>query len=1070
MKPLIKFTISHTVLLNIVYVLLIISGVFCLLTTPVENMPPVDLAKVFINTVYFGASADDVESLVTEKIENALDGIENIEFVKSTSRRNTSSVEVKFIDDTDYRTLYNEVRFKILNIKSDLPLEVDEPDFNYLDTQSWVPVIVVNLVGDVSNMTLKLLADELKSDIININNVKEVEISGEYKKEFHVSLDPEKLRRYGITFDQAANSIKSANTKIPTGRFKEQSTEFMLDTGKRFAAQEDILNTIVRLDGDGNFIRVRDISTIARLSYRAPELISSVNGQSTIKLIVKKENSGNSIDIAREVKETSKRFEEIHKKDGISLIFTNDSTIEINDSIDTLTGDLIMGTILVTMSLWVTMGFTNAILASIGVPFAYLAAIIFIKFTGNSINTISLFSFVLVSGILVDDAIVVIENVYRHMQMGKNKQDAVIDGVSEVFSPVISAILTNILAFIPMLLMSGTTGEFFSIIPMAVSYTLIASLFETLFALPIHILDFAPMSIKKNANPDTEAHLKSGFFAILWKVYSVLLNFTLKRQWLTLSSIFLIFIISITILVLSISGMVPLIKMEFFPGSYFRYHVPIEMPTGTSTEETDSVVRDISRFIMSFGAKQAQAASGISGMYDTEDYVIRFAHHYGQIVVTLPEEKDVEFPENPTNNYDLHLDFIRKKLNEYIGAHYKNKLKPKVRVFAEKTGPPAGKPVNIRLTGQTVEDVTVAADAIKEFLYKEKELSDLIEIEDDRANIQRVIKFTTKEEKAHEYNLPPSYVNSVVASMLNGQPAGKYRVFDEEVELLVRIARKDDNGNHTGIGISSPSEILDIPIIEHSQSPVYLREVVNVKYVNEPDSRNHYMGKPAISITADIKAGSLLSPSRVQVLVKNHFETIKEQFHGVTVNFAGEFESTSRAYTSLTFAFLISILGIYMVLAGQFRDYFQPLIILSSVAFALIGVVMGMFITQSVFTIGSFMAIVGLAGVAVNDSIIIIDFMNTQKSNGIPLRETIIYVCKTRMRPIFLTSVTTILGLLPMAIGIPTKSISWSPMATAFVTGLFSSTTLTFLIVPVEYEILERFRQMRKKIFKETAL
>ncbi len=511
MKRVVRYTIRQAVFLNIVFVLFIVAGIFSFFTTPVENMPPVDMGRVFITTVYYGASADDVESLVTSRIEDSLDGIKNIEYIQSRSLRNYSTVEVKFIDDTDYRALYDELRFRVLNIRNELPPEADEPLFMYADTQMWMPVVAVNIVGDIPNRSLKLLAGELKAGILGIPGVREVTLSGEYEKEFHVSLDPEKLRRSGITFAQVAEAVRSANTKIPTGRFREGSTEFMLEAGSRFSSQQEVLDVVVRCDGDANFLRVGDLVTSAAISHRDPDVISSTNGLNTLRLLVKKEDSGNAIRIAEAVKDLSRRFEETHGRDGVTIEFTNDSTIEIKDSVRTLSGNMLFGMVLVTIVLWITLGFRNAMLTAIGIPFSFLCAIILIKITGQSINTISLFSFVLVSGIIVDDAVIILENVYRHMQMGKAPKEAVIDGVSEVMLPVISSSLTTILAFVPMLIMTGSTGDFFSVIPKAVSYALAASLFEALFILPIHILDWGPKRIVRPAT-DNEGlfhHLNS---------------------------------------------------------------------------------------------------------------------------------------------------------------------------------------------------------------------------------------------------------------------------------------------------------------------------------------------------------------------------------------------------------------------------------------------------------------------------------------------------------------------------------------------------------------------------------
>jgi HAE1 family hydrophobic/amphiphilic exporter-1 len=1070
MKSVVQFSIKQTVLLNVVFVILTVAGAFSIFTTPLENMPVVDMGNVFIHTVYYGASADDVEQLVTAEIEKALDGLEDIEYVKSDSYRNFSSVDVKFLDDSNYRSRYDELRFRVLNIKDELPPDADEPTFMYLDTNAWLPVVIVNITGDLSQRSLERYAEELRTNLLTIPDVRDAKIEGEYDTEFHVSVDPAKLRRFGITFRQVVDAIRSANTKIPTGRFRTREWEYMLDAGDRLNSQEEVLNTVVRRDGDGNFVRVRNLVTNARLSHRDPSVIPSANGQSTVRLSVTKEEKGNAIEISDAVKKVAREFETMHARDGIQVIFTNDSTIEINDSLNTLSGNLLLGMGLVTLVLWGTLGFRNAMLTAIGIPFAFLCSVLMMKLTGVSLNTISLFAFVLVTGIMVDDAVIIVENIYRHFQMGKSKKTAVIDGTTEVILPVIASALTTILAFIPMLIMTGSTGDFFAYIPKTVTYALLASLFEALFILPIHFLEWGPKDGSQaahklqNHHPENAfSHLDSGLFAPFWKAYRWMVVKILNHKIITFTVMTIVLIAAVGILVLSASGVLPLIKVEFFPGNYFRYHVTITTPVGTAIEQTDAIVRNLSRYIMSLGTTQAHSTSGSAGYYEDEDYARHDGSHFGQIVVTLPEKKYRDFPENPSNDPQRHLDYIRRKLADFVRQQYPaGSLVPVVRVFKESDGPPTGKAVNIRVTGTTLKDAVNAGNRLKTFMHQNPELTDLVDLADNQPNFHKTFKFVPKQEAVFEFGLQPAIVTQMVAGALNGEYVGKFRTIDEEVDLMVRIARTADTGNIAGTGLAEPLDILGIPVVEDSASPILLRDLIEVRPVQEPDAKSRYKGKPTITLTADIKPGSRLSPARVQILVNNYVKSKTDEFSGITLAYGGEFESTSKSYASLTMAFFIALMAIYMVLATQFKDYFQPLIIISSVPMALIGVVFGLLITRTTFTIGSFLAIIGLAGLAVNDSLLLIDFMNKRLRGGKPLRKAIIESCAARMRPVLITTITTTLGLLPMAIGIPTKSISWAPMATAFVSGLISATVLTLLITPANYEAFEQLKAFFK--------
>ncbi|MCP4116964.1 MAG: efflux RND transporter permease subunit [Desulfobacteraceae bacterium] len=1063
MGRVVGYSLKQAVLINVVFVFLTVAGVFALFSTPVEVMPSADMGEVAINALYYGATAEDVENLVTRKIEEAVDGLESVEYILSDSYRNYAVIMVKFVDDTNYRDLYDELRFRVVSIRDELPEDAEDPAFIFIDTHFWLSVIRVNILGDIPRFSKKLLADELKAEIIAIHGVKEVEIVGEDDKEFHVSLDPGMLREYGITFNQAAEAIRSANIRMPTGRFRMGDRAHMLDAGSRFHKREQVLDVVVRRDGDGNFIRVRDLAVYAGLGRRDPEIINSINGGEALRLFVRKEDTGNSVTIAKKVKEISDRFAAAHGKDGIRIVYTHDSTVEISDAVSTLGQNMILGMILITLVLWLTLGFRNAMITAVGIPFSFLCALIIIKVTGLTINTIALFSFVLVCGIIVDDAVIIMENVFRHQQMGKQIRDAIVDGVSEVMLPVICTAVTTVLAFVPMLIMTGVTGDYFSVIPKTVCFALIASLGEALFILPLHLLEWGSKTVPVAiSHDDPFQHLSTGVFAPLWKIYRAGVEFLLDHKFFTLASVTVLFFAALVILGLSVSGVVPLIKVQFIPGSYFRYHVVVSLPPGASIERTDSVIRDLSRFIMSWGEGEVESACGTAGAYEDEDYRVEMAHNNGEVVVTLPPMGKRIFPGNNNDDLMLYLDHVRKTLDDYFTRKFPES-RPFYKVFPENTGPPAGKAVNIRVLGQALEEEIRVADEIMDYLKTNPECGGLAGLEDDRPAMQSVVRFRPIPEKVSEYGLTMGAVTALVAGALHGQPAGEFQALDEKVDLMVRLARLDDDVNPLETGLDDPADILDVPVTEHGSAPVLLRDLVAMEYGEERVSLSRYNGKPAVTISSNIRAGSDLTSGRVQFLVREFFGTIRDRYPGVTLAFAGEFETTNRAYRSLTLAFFIAVFGIYLVLVAQSKDYLQPLIVVSAVTFAVIGVVFGMFVTRSTFTVGSFLAVVGLAGVAVNDSLLLVDFMNKCRKKDKALRDAVIEACSTRMRPVLITTVTTILGLLPMAIGIPHKSLEWSPMATAFVTGMASATILALLIIPVEYEAAEKLKMFFRK-------
>lgn len=1042
MKTLLYFSLKQVVFYNLVFVLLIVAGAFVLAQISIERYPSVQFGEVMIQTFYPGASPADVEILVSQQLEEALESVQDIEFIESISSQGFSSIHLKFLDDTQYEDLFDEVRFKILSTLNELPAGIDPPTMLALTVDEFVPVISVNLAGPRSNRTLALIADELKLQLEAIEGVQRVNYQGEQVREFHVLLDPERMRQLGVTFNQVATALQQHNIAIPAGDFADSSGLFTVMVDEKFRSREAVLKTIVRHDGDSTLVRVADVIADAGLFYRDPLLIASINGENGITLNLIKSDHGNALTIVDAVHEVIEEYRPRLEAEQVQVVYTQDSTEQINDHLFTLSANMLLGICLVSLIIWYFMGFRNAALTTIGIPFAFMVTTLIMYFTGNSLNEISLFAFVLVTGIVVDDAIVVIENIYRHVEQGHEKlADAIVNGTAEVALPVIAATSTTVAAFMPMLIMSGSTGEFFAQIPMTVTYAIIASLIECLLILPIHYLDFGP-----RAASDGKAHEVGQAdrlpVELVRRVTRRLLRIVLRFRWLSLSMVLLAFMAALAIMAVSISGQYPLIRIQFFPDNYSVYFVDIEAPPHTPVEITDQRVRAISQFLLADGPGMVSALSGLAGMQIGEDYRERFSHLYGTVIVTLPTQDKQAFADAPVNDPLAHLDWVRARLQAQF-----NTDGFQIRVRPLKDGPPTGKDVNIRVVGDDMNHVMGMAQALEEFLRTDPTLSPhLTDIANDRGPSQRVLHFQVDQERAHAYGLTTPTIASVAASVLDGQYLGKYRVLDEELDLKLGIA------SHS---LSTPSEALNIPVLEHPSGPILLGDVTTLVTEQTPSFINRYQGQRVVTLLADILTGAPISTPVVVKRVKQRYAELRDTYPGVALTFGGAHESTQRSYTSLTYAFGLAILIMYMILATQFQSYVQPLIILSSVVFALIGVIFGSALTQSLFTVNSFIAVVGLTGVVVNNSLVMIDFMNRSLHSGLSRREAIEHTIHIRLRPILLTTLTTTLGLLPMALGIPSYSLVWGAMASTFVTGLAVATALTLFLVPVQWDLLE---------------
>jgi multidrug efflux pump subunit AcrB len=672
MQQFVRFTLQQKVVLNLLFVLLMVIGAFTLLRMPVERYPNIQFGKMYINTYLPGASPEDIETLITQKIEEGLEDLEKVDYISSSSYRERSNIVIKFEDDSDYEKRFDDVRLKVLSIIGELPDLTEPPVFNFLDVNDWFPTISVNVAGDHTNATLTQVAETIKIPLAQLDGVREVKVSGDYTQEFHIIVSRDKLQRSGITFAEVAEALGRANITLPAGHADTNTGEFVVRVDEQFSKREDLVSTIIRKDGDGSFVRLEDVMEGGYFSFRDPYIMASVNGKDCVTLQILKHKNGNALFIAERVRNIVTKLQPGYAELGISLSVTQDSSTRIEDSIRVLGVNLLLGIVLVCTIIWMFMGFRNAALTTIGIPFAFLVTMVLMYITGNSVNEVSLFAFVLVSGIIVDDAIVVVENIYRHHQMGKSIDSAIITGTSEVFLPVLSATLTTVVAFLPMLIMTGMVGDFFAIIPKTIAFALIASIVECLFILPCHYRDFGPRKVselRSSAEVKTiadgitvELHREGKVMGTVRALFHKAIVLTLRFRILSLLILFLGFSGAMAIFFGSMQGMTNLMRIQFFPDNYSLYYIEINGPPGTPLEETHQLIKKIATQQEEEGPEQVESALGFAGYYINEDFSPKYGANLGYVAVTLPSSDQRRFEDYPENDVIAHLDTVRKKL------------------------------------------------------------------------------------------------------------------------------------------------------------------------------------------------------------------------------------------------------------------------------------------------------------------------------------------------------------------------------------------------------------------------
>jgi HAE1 family hydrophobic/amphiphilic exporter-1 len=522
-----------------------------------------------------------------------------------------------------------------------------------------------------------------------------------------------------------------------------------------------------------------------------------------------------------------------------------------------------------------------------------------------------------------------------------------------------------------------------------------------------------------------------------------LIGITMRFRVLSLSVVLVAFLTAIAVLGVSVAGIAPLVRIQFFPDDYSTYYAFIEGTPETPIEVTHERVKAVARFIMADGPGYARSAAGFAGFTVSEDYEDERGRHLGTVMVALPSKADQSF-EDPLE----HLDRMRERLIAQFGESGL-----RIRVRAEKDGPPTGKDINIQIAGSSEPAVRGLSAELLQRLRDHPEFGpNLVDLQDDRGIPSRVFRLAVEESRAHELGLTAGDAARMAASVLDGRYIGKYRLSDEEVDLKLRV---------DPAYLDAPEAALDIPVLEHPSGPVLLRDIVQPIAEVQPGELKRYQRQRSLTVTANIRAGAGISSAQITAWVRDQYSELRPLYPGATIVFGGEFEETQRSFDSLSKAFGLAVLLIYLILATQFKSYTQPLIILSAVMFSIIGIVFGKVVTQSLFTINSFIAVVGVTGVVVNDSLVLLDFINRRYRDGLSRHEAIREGVRLRLRPIVLTTLTTILGLLPMALGIPSYSVIWGSMASTFVTGLGTATFLTLFIVPVAWDLLAEWEEKR---------
>jgi multidrug efflux pump subunit AcrB len=1038
-----EFSVRQSVLVNLAFVILLIAGVFAWRSIPVEVFPDISFNTAIVTTVWSGASPDEMERLVTRKIEDEIEDVGGIKELTSSSRQSVSSIDVEWdesLSDLEYESALNELRSAIDRVQ-DLPDDAEEPMLTELSISEVRPVcmIAVSDVGGVGEFTLREVARDLKSRLESLPGLRKVTVRGERDRELRVYVDKQRALQYDLTLPEISRLIASNNQDIPAGSFSGPDRHEVSVRGLgSFVSAESLARTVVRKNADGTHVVLGDVAEIQD-DFERRSLYARYNGNPAVLLGVAKSSGADIRELVKEVKNALADYRSLLAP-GVETGVTWDTSQYVDSRMEMMRSNLLIGICCVAIVLWFTVGFRNAMLAIVAIPFAFLFGVFLFPFFGMTINTMALTGFIMVSGMLVDHAIIILENIYRYVEEGLPLSDAIVRGTQQVMWPVIATVATTVAAFSPMLMVSGTAGEFFSLLPKAVIVTLVGSLLEALVVLPAHYLDWGSRLRAKGGNV-----ARSGVTGLSYRVRDAV-DRTIRGwrdRYVTGLDVVLAhrgaFLAACLAALFCSCGLRQHLSVDLFPSDYNQLFVTLETPVDSGIEETRDVALTLERSLDEISGELTDYATYV-GTAISQDMGPVTGVNRAMIYVQFPDTR-----ENVANPGRV-LEKVRRQVED-AAARQGNRIE-NVQVFPPRNGPPVGTPVAIRINA---DDYQVAKRVAGELKGELASIPGVFNIEDNLPVGQREVLVKLDEHRASLHGLSFLEVGTALRAANDGLVPSTFKDprDDEDVDIRVMLPV----GQRTSL-----SDLLDAPVRARDGHLVKLGDVAEIQLDRSYQRLYHFDGDRAVVVYADVdkvQATSVSVNREMEVRARN----VPERYPGVKLRFGGEFQATAESMAELGQAFLLAVIAIYAILAAQFRSYLQPIVVMSVIGFAYIGVVIGMFVMDFPFTMGVIYAVVGLAGIVVNDSLVLMAFANEVRASGARVDDAIREAAKLRFRPILLTTVTTVAGLAPLAFGLGGSHPSYRPFASAIVFGLMVASLLTLFMVPALYLTLEGLKQ-----------
>ncbi|WDP84416.1 MAG: efflux RND transporter permease subunit [Desulfobacter sp.] len=1052
----------------LVLVIIIVGmGLYAYKVLPRESEPEITIPYVFVRTEYRGGSASDIETAITIKIEKKLKGLNKVKNISSVSSQGLSQINIEFLPGTDIDEVLTRVKDKVDEARGDLPTDLENDPSVFEVNFSDMPIVVYSLAGQVGPKALKKIADDLKDDIEAVPGVLEADVTGGREREIRVEVDTDKLAYYRISITDLQTAVVTENQNTSGGAITLGDGRYQLKIPGEFETPEEILSLVVATHA-GRPIYLKDVARVVD-GLKDETSRSRLNGVPSINISVKKRTGENIIAITEKIQTVIERAR-LSFPQNTTITRLMDKSDDVRAMVADLENNIISGLILVVMVLFVALGIRNAVLVGLAIPFSMFLTFAVLQALGISLNTVVLFALTLALGMLVDNAIVIIENIYRYMQQGVPRIEAAMKATGEVAWPVIGSTLTTLAAFAPMLFWPGIMGEFMGYLPLTLIVTLSSSLFVALVINPAMCAFFmrakdqtqGPGAQEIQALGEQPIEIKG----MVLKTYKFILEHSLNHKFAVLVGAFAVLVILVQIWMLRIGIEKPL---EFFPSIDPRSaYVNIDVPEGADIEFIDRTVKEVEKAIA--GRPESDYAHAVAGQthekadgstFTAPSDINNIEHIYTRVVQNagasifdsnLPNHIGIQFIDFEERNTSTKLDLekIRKRVAHIPGV--------KITVDEQKDGPPTGPPINIEISGENFVVLSRIAEQVKQMVQNVPHVKD---VRDDYQGGLPSVQVKIDRQKTALFGLTTSAIGMALKIAYNGLDVSTYYEGDEDYDITVSLAESDRQVTDILHKLMIPSP---------SGEMVPLTTLASISYkgtIGDIVRKNH---ERVVTVQANVdetKTTGTVAREQVMALMKE-----MSLPPGYLYKFTGEDEEQKESQEFLTMAFIVALFLIFLILVTLFNSVIQPVIILTSVILSLGGAFWGLTVINSPFgVIMTGVGIISLAGVVVNNAIVLIDYTNKLRDSGMTIRAAVISAGATRLRPVMLTAVTTILGLLPMVTGVSydfhlmamswssESSQWWSSMAIVVIFGLMIATILTLVVVPALYALIEEMKE-----------